>query len=318
MSETVDPPVEAPVSDPSDDLRSALGDAWDEVAGADAGRDERGRFASADAPAEPETETASDSEPAAPAEAAPPIPPPSTLEADDLSRWATLPREAQEFLAQREAKAQEAVQALEPVQKVLKQYEPLYAARGIAAPQAMASLFQAQHMLETRPHEAIAVLARQYGVQLPTADAANPANGDQFAALMQEVQQLRATVQEREERDAQATTAAIQTTIKEFAANPEHRHFPVVRSYMGALMQADPSLDMARAYEMACRAHPEVSKALSADAEKAERAKRSQAANEARSKAVSVRGGAPPVAGNGRVPDSLRGVIESAWSGSLN
>lgn len=315
MSETVDPPVEAPVVDAADDLRSALGDAWDEVSGGDTDRDERGRFANPDAPAEPEAAT---TEPEAPAEAAPAVPPPATLGADDLSRWATLPRDAQEFIAQREAKAHEAVSALEPVQRVLKQYEPLYAARGIPAPQAMASLFQAQHMLETRPHEAIAVLARQYGVALPTGDGANLANGDQFAALMQEVQQLRATVQEREVRDAQASTAAIETTIKEFATNPEHRHFPVVRSYMGALMQADPSLDMGRAYEMACRAHPEVSKALSADAEKAERAKRSQAANEARSKAVSVRGGAPPVNGAGRVPDSIRGVIESAWSGSIN
>lgn len=317
MSETIEPPVEA-APDPADDLRSALGSAWDELA-ADTGadRDERGRFSSADAPAEPEA-VATDPEPEAQAEAAPAVSPPATLGADDLSRWATLPRDAQEFIAQREAKAQEVAQALEPVQKVLKQYEPLYAARGIAAPQAMASLFQAQHMLETRPHEAIAVLARQYGVPISTGDGVNPANGDQFAALMQEVQQLRATVQEREVRDAQASTAAIETTIKEFAANPEHRHFPVVRSYMGALMQADPSLDMGRAYEMACRAHPEVSKALSADAEKAERAKRSQAANEARSKAVSVRGGAPPVTGAGRPSDSIRGLLDQAWSGSIN
>lgn len=310
MSETIEPVVEAASPDPADDLRAAIGDAWEQHDAPEADRDDKGRFANPDAPAEPVAE------PEAPVEAAPAIPPPATLGADDVSRWATLPREAQEFLAAREAKAQETARAYEPVQNVLKQYEPLYAARGIAAPQAMAALFEAQRMLETRPQEAIAVLARQYGVNIGAADPT--ATPDQITPLMQEVQQLKAALLEREARDAQAATTAIETSIKDFAANPEHRHFPTVRVYMGGLMQADPSLDMARAYEMACRAHPEISKEMSADGDKAERAKRTAAANEARTKAVSVRGGPPPAVGNGRAPDSLRAVLEGAWSGALN
>jgi hypothetical protein len=310
--------TEAPAPDAADDLRAAIGAAFDEhgdTPDTDTAtqRDERGRFAGAerdatDAPAEPEKAEA----PAEPE----PLSPPATLGADDISRWATLPREHQEWIAAREAKAHETVRALEPVQTVLKQYEPLYAARGIAAPQAMAALFEAQRMLETRPHEAIAVLARQYGVQMPDANAANPSN-TAHSALEHKVQQLEAKLAEREQAAEVEARQTIESTIRDFAAKPEHRHFPTVRTYMGALMQADPALDLARAYEMACRAHPEISKSLSAEAEKAEAARKAKAAQEAMGKRVSVRG-SPPISGAGRPPDDLRGVLSAAWDGNLH
>ena len=115
MSDTVEPVVEVASPDPADDLRAAIGDAWEQHDAPEADRDDKGRFANPDAPAEPVAE------PEAPVEAAPAIPPPATLGADDVSRWATLPREAQEFLSAREAKAQETARAYEPGQNVLKQ-----------------------------------------------------------------------------------------------------------------------------------------------------------------------------------------------------
>lgn len=322
MSETIDtaPTEAAPDTSPADDLRAAIGAAFEEHAPTEGARDERGRFAAheRDTSAVVSHETASDDTQPAPEAEAPPIEAPATLSADDLSRWATLPRDAQEFIAQREAKAAETARALEPVQSVLKQYEPLYAARGIAAPQALASLFEAQRMLETRPAEAIAVLARQYGVPLPQAEASTPSQpNDQISALMAHVQRLEAEIAQSKQIAERSASQTIEQTIREFAAKPEHRHFPTVRSYMGALMQADPSLDLARAYEMACRAHPEVSKALAAEAEKAANAEKAKRADEAKRKAVSVRG-APPMVGNGKVPDSIRGVLEAAFDGGLH
>lgn len=321
MSETLDATAPEATADTSaaDDLRSAIGAAFDEHDPPDASasnRDERGRFAP-DPPASGSSEAggpsvASDAQ-AAPAEA-PAIAAPSSLSADDLSRWATLPREAQQIVAQEAAKAAEAARALEPLQTVLRKHEPLYAARGIAAPQALDALFEAQRMLETRPAEAIAVLARQYGVALPQAEA-NPSQPQD--PLMQELQQVRAELAQFKQQSEQTASQTIEQTIREFAANPEHRHFPTVRSYMGALMQADRSLDLPRAYEMACRAHPDVSKIIAADAEKAANAEKAKRAEEAKRKAVSVRG-APPMAGNGQVPDSIRGVISAAWDGALH
>lgn len=322
MSETLDAaPTEAPTdTSPADDLRAAIGAAFEEHAPADTSRDERGRFAAheRDTNAVADHKTAPRDEQLAPeAGAAPPIEPPATLSADDLSRWATLPRDAQEWVAQREAKAAESARALEPVQSVLKQYEPLYAARGIAAPQALASLFEAQRMLETRPVEAIAVLARQYGVPLPQAEANPSQPNDQISALMAHVQRLEAEIAQSKQAAERSASQTIEQTIREFAAKPEHRHFPTVRTYMGALMQADPSLDLARAYEMACKAHPEVSKSLAAEAEKAANAEKAKRAAEAKGKAVSVRG-APPMVGTGAVPDSIRGTLAAAWDGALH
>jgi len=322
VSETLDAaPTEAPDTSPADDLRSAIGAAFDEHDAPETDRDDRGRFASN----EPQQPSAPDTEPtqgiaAEPAEPdAPAIDPPASLSADDLSRWATLPREHQEWVAAREAKAQETARSLEPVQSVLKQYEPLYAARGIPAPQAMAQLFEAQRMLESpRAAEAIAVLARQYGVDLSQfgSGATNQPN-DAVTALMQEVQQLKAEVAQSRQAAVQSASDSIDTTIREFAANPANRHFPTVRSYMGALMTADPALDMATAYQMACRAHPTVSKALSSEAEKASMAAKTKAANEARGKAVSVRGSLPST-GAVAVPDSVRGTLNAAWDGQLH
>lgn len=325
MSETLDAPAPDTTTDTSaaDDLRSAIGAAFDEHDGPDTPdttRDDRGRFAG-NSPADgslsaPSEVKGSEASPAPVAEA-PAIEAPATLSADDLSRWATLPRDAQELIAQREAKAAETVRALEPVQSVLKQYEPLYAARGIPAPQALASLFEAQRMLETRPAEAIAVLARQYGVPIHQAGANPSQPQDEITQIVAHVRNLEAKIAEREQAAEQTATQTIEQTIRQFAANPEHRHFPTVRNFMGALMQADPALDLPRAYEMACRAHPDVSKIIAADADRASNADKAKRAAEAKGRAVSVRG-APPMVGNGAVPDSVRGVLSAAWDGALH
>lgn len=321
MSETIEAPAPdtAPTPDPVDDLRAAIGAAFDEHAEPDAApqRDERGRFAGREVPEGAEPAAPEPKAEAAPAEL-PPLPPPATLAADDVSRWATLPREHQEWIAAREAKAQETTKAFEPINEVLTKYSPLFAARGVPPAQAIAALFEAQHMLQTRPNDAIRALAREFGATLPTAEAHPSNDNDQWNALVQEVQQLRAAVAESQQATAQERRIALETQIRDFASNPAHRHFPIVRPYMGALMTADPELDMARAYEMACRAHPSVSKALADEEAKAAIAARTKAANEARAKQVSVRGGAPPVAGNGAAPDSLRGTLVAAWDGALH
>lgn len=319
MSETLDaaPTEGTPDTSPADDLRAAIGAAFDEHGSGETERDDRGRFAAREREtnAVADHETAPRDEQPAPEPEAPPIEAPASLSADDLSRWATLDRATQEWIAAREAKASESARTWEPVQNVLKQYEPLYAARGIAAPQALASLFEAQRMLETRPAEAIEVLARQYGVPFPRAEASTPSQpNDQISALLAEVQSLKAEIAQSKQVAEYSAAQATEQTIREFAAKPEHRHFPTVRGFMGELMRAGWASDLASAYEMACRAHPEVSKALAAEAEKAANAEKAKRADEAKRRAVSVRG-APPTIGNGQVPDSIRGNLYAAWDG---
>ena len=305
MSETIDAPIaEAPAPvDAGDDLRAAIGAAWDEVEGAAQGatdeaptperaRDESGKFAAA--------ETAEGGPPAAEAEA-PEAPP--AVEAPAPS----------------------------PLDTVLEEYKPLYAAVGLPPEQAVRSLFEAQRMLQTRPVEAIQTLAAQFGVDLAqfapkapltaTQAAAAPLPNDPvMAAVYQKVQQLEQVINTQQQQAIEAENARVNGTISAFAADPKHVHFPTVRRAMGALMQAGEAEDMATAYEMACRAHPQISQTIAkAEAEtraKAEAEAKRKAAAEAKTKAVSVRGSAP-APGFATVPTDVRGLLEAAFDGRL-
>jgi hypothetical protein len=296
------PESEAPTG-PADDLAAAIGSAFDTLAGATdeaqdgPQRDERGRFASADTDEEAKPDDQSQAE------------------------------------AAEEASAAEAPQppARTPLDEVLDTYKPLYAARGIAPDQAMRSLFEAQKVLEERPVEAIQVLARQYGVDLrqfvqpqqPPAQAQAPAqpNDPAMAAVMAEVKQLKDYIQAQQQQTVQAEDARVQESIAAFASDPKHSHFPTVRTMMGALMQAGTAKDLATAYEMACRAHPEVFAATQKSAAEAkaktDNAGKAKAAADARNKAASVRGSVP-VPGNAVASKSLDALLEAAWESRLN
>ena len=316
MSETIDAPqvdeaaAPAPEADPADDLRAALSSAYDEVSAsappeegeADRLRDERGRFARAetdDTPAEPvaaaEQETPADGQQAQAAPQARPALPPEVA----------------------------------AVSSVLEEYKPLYAARGVPPDQAMRALFEAQRVLETRPEEAIQVLARQYGVNLakfapqaaPQQPEATQSTDPTIQALYREVETLKGFLSAQQQQTQRAQVDQVQSVINEFAADPKHAHFQAVEPIMAALISSGQAKGLEAAYDMACRAHPEVSRAIqSAEAEaraKTEREARAKAAAEAKAKAVSVRGSAV-VNGFAKPPDSVRGVLEAAWDGRLN
>lgn len=326
MSETLDAPqTDTPTPEavaPEDDLRAAIGAAFDEVAG------------KADADAEP------DAEPEA-----------RTQERDERGRFVGQARDAEpEAEAGEQEKAEDEVQAeaappprpevppeLAPVKQVLDEYSHLYAPAGVAPDAAVRALFAAQKALQERPYEAIQSLARSFGVDLtkfapqqqaaqpqPQAQTNDPAVNVALERLARLEQTFQAQQQQAEQQQQQAAAAAraqIEGAIAEFAADPKHTHFPAVRHLMGGLMQAGAANDLATAYEMACRAHPEVSKAIAKAEtearEKAAAAERAKAAAQAKAKAVSVRG-SPPINGTPRAPESLRGLIEAAWDGRLN
>jgi hypothetical protein len=90
---------------------------------------------------------------------------------------------------------------------------------------------------------------------------------------------------------------------------------------MAALISSGQAKGLEQAYEMACRAHPEISKAIAAaETEARERAsakERQRVAAEAKAKAVSVRG-SPVINGFAKVPDSVEETLAAAWDGRLN
>lgn len=297
-------PAATPEPSPAADLASAISAAWDahsgeaQPEGEGPQRDERGRFVAAQGEEAPQQEE----EPVSEEQAQAP-----------------------------EAPRAEVPQPVNPVAEILEAYKPLYAARGIAPEHAVRSLFEAQKVLEERPVEAIQVLARQYGVDLrqfapqpqqqAPAQAAQPQPNDPVAALQRQVEELKQFIVSQQQKAQEAETATVAQSIEAFASDPKHPHFPTVRTMMGALMQAGTAKDMEAAYEMACRAHPEVWKAIqTAEAEtkaKVAAAERAKAAADARTKAVSVRGSVP-VPGVAKGPTTLKGMLEAAWDGRLN
>lgn len=312
MSETIEAPqidtAPAPEADPADDLRAAIGAAYDEVAGETTeppaepestegpARDERGRFASA---ADPSADPEPAAEPeAASVEAAAPAPVPSDLA---------------------------------PVKAVLDEYRDQYAGRGLAPAEAMRALFGAEKALRERPYDAIAQLARDFGVDLsrfapqapqqPPQAAQAQTNDPTVAAALERLQRLEAHISTQQQQQELASRAQTERTIADFAADPKHTHFPAVRVLMGGLMQAGAANDLASAYEMACRAHPEISQTIAkseaAARERAAAEDRRKAAAEAKAKAVSVRGSSV-VNGFTKAPDTLRDTLLAAWDGRLN
>jgi hypothetical protein len=314
MNETLDAPqVDEPAAstpDPADDLRAALSSAFDEVAGATEAepestegpaRDERGRFAAqADAELDKITDQVVDASKAAQAKPAEVAPEPPPIPAD-----------------------------LAPIKSVLDEFKDQYAARGLAPAEAMRALFGAEKALRERPYEAIQVLARDFGVDLSKfapapqkqAPEAQGTTDPTIQALYQEVANLKGMLTTQQQQTQQAHVAEVQRVINEFAADPKHSHFQAVEPIMAALISNGQAKGLEAAYDMACRAHPEISRTLAkseTDArEKTERDARVKAAAEAKAKVVSVRG-SPSVNGFAKPPDDLRGLLSAAWDGRVN
>lgn len=316
MSETidapqVDTPAEAPSPDPADDLRAALGAAYDEVAGPEETgaqeRDERGRFtrAAGDEPAESDA-------------------PEPTEEAPIDEVKAQAPEEARPALPPE----------LAPVKQVLDEYAHLYRAKGVAPEAAVRALFDAEVALRNRPEEAFPALAQAFGfdimkwaqARMPQPPAQQNAQAPQpadpaYQAVLAKVQQLESQLTAQQQRSQQAQASQVERMVAEFAADPKHVHFASVEPLMAAFIEKGQAKDLEAAYEMACRAHPDVyrqiQQAEAAAKEKAQLEARRNAAAQAKAKVASVRG-TPTVNGFAKPPDDLRGTISAAWDGRLN
>lgn len=318
MSETIDAPVvdaapEASAPDAADDLRAALAGAYDEHDTSEEvesrARDDRGRFAAH----ERETTEVVDHEPPVDETQA-------EVKTDALKAEAT--EETRPALPPEMA----------PVKDVLDQYKHLYAAKGVAPEAAVKALFDAEIALRSNPEQAFPALAQAFGFDIMRWAAARmaPAQNEQapampadpaYQALVAKVQQLEshlsATEQRAQQQAHQAQAATIQRVIDEFAADPKHAHFPAVESMMAALISSGQAKDMPTAYDMACRAHPDVYKAIT-QAEQATAAKaRQRDAAEAKSRAVSVRG-TPSVNGFAQPPEDLRSLLGAVMDGRVN
>lgn len=233
-------------------------------------------------------------QPEAPAvETAPPsIDPPASWSADAKAKWAALPPDVREYIAQRESEAHKAItqtgerlKGFEALDAVIgPRREALKATWGNEGA-AIQQLFQLSDFATSDPAGFVHWFAQQNRVdlsRLASATAAAPAD-PQVAALHQKVATLETTL-------TQQQMQAMENDIRNFAeaksadGNPLRPHFNEVRVEMGRLMQAQLATTLDDAYAKAVRTNDAVWAKVQAE----EAASRAKAAAEAEAKRIAA------------------------------
>ena len=244
--------------------------------------------------------------------------PPSSWRPAAKAEYARLPEPVREEIKKRETDFQRGIEQYKSAANVgrsfyeiLKPFEAHLAAEGATPQQAVKSILEITQRLRTgAPQDKVGTLlwlGQQYGVDLSTAIGATPEQTDdmngavqramapfmqQFETFRQSQEQAKQQQQEQRQQQVQQAIHAFRTATDE-KGKPKHIYFDNVwEQYMRPYLQSGTAKSLDQAYELACRAHPEVSAALSAEQQKsaeaqrledqrkkAEDAKRSAAAN---------------------------------------
>lgn len=280
------PPAADDTATATDDL-SSLYDQITAGEGAEDG-DAPGGQASEDQAPEPSEE---------PSETA--IPRPAAWSADRDEVWSQLPREAQEYIAEREREAHTRISQLgatakqaEPILDVLKQYPATFERAGVSPAEGISELLKAQELLNSDPVTGISHIANMYGVDL--AMMANGTN-EQIAQMQSELAALRTEQRLRAEREQASRFETLEQRIDRWAQDKEHYAdveaalVPILQTIDRAGKTEEQILD--EAYERAIWATPEVrEKILAAEREKqeAEKAKMQRARDAKKAKRMNA------------------------------
>jgi len=289
-------------------------DAATESAAAARARDERGRFAKvaegeqpAGKPEHPADAAAPGAENPAPAQAsAEPVDlPPSTWTPEAKAAYQALPPVVRREIKKREADFQrginqykELAQHGDVMQRAIQPYMPMIQSEGGDPVKSVSQLLNTAYRLRTgSPAERgqmVMAIAQQFGADLSPWMQGQP-QGEQSTidqraiqayvqqlvaqqtAPLQQYQQSMLTAKQQQE---QAAAAQTQQQIEQFrtAVNaqgqPEHVYFDNVRPLMASLIESGSANTLDDAYAMACRAHPEVAKAVAAEQQQRAEAQR--------------------------------------------
>lgn len=290
--------AEAPQQDTSSSLADELSAVWDDVHEREKGPDRAadGKFAKrnhvADALApeaeEPASETqdqSPDEGQAEPLKAA--IEPPTSWSGEMKAKFAALPPDAQEYIAQRERDAHARItqlgqqaKAFEPLNKVLEQHQDLFASKGLTPDDGINRLLTVQRALESDPHATIQRLAQMYGVTLPTGEpgSENPQVSilqNRIAQLEGQIRETREKVVSREQREIETQRQTIVSAVDEFAkSKPDYDILePYIEEAVRLIRMKEPNTPvkdvLEQAYEKAVWLHPDTrAKRIAEEAEK--------------------------------------------------
>ncbi len=267
----------------------------------------------------------------------PPLDAPEHWSAADKERFSGMPRDAQEYVLERDKsmtadytrKTQETAQMrqqLEPLMHVLEPMMPAIRQAGLTPQQYMAQLIQGDRSIQQNPLGAIRHIASNAGISLEALEqpaATVPQPDPLLTTLQQEVRNLQGHIQTSEQRAEQERLAGLQYSIdgfaneKDEAGNLKHPHFEALRANMGQLMTAGAANDLNEAYQKALRLddtlYQESIEAEKSKVKEAEDKRRKEAV--AKAKKVPTRRSANPPSGSVQAND-LDGVLAGVLDGA--
>lgn len=225
--------------------------------------------------ATPDLKVPGSPEAAPPEPALPAIEAPQSLPDDVKKAWSTLPRDIQQVWSRRESESHAKITADGERLKSLGAFEELSTSIqdrlrevNAPAPEYFRRLADADRLLVQNGPAGLRQIAQMYGIDLQAAfGAGQPMQGQQadpqFNALAQELGAIKSKLTQQEQASEQAKVAEVNAKIEAFKKNAPH--FDKVEALMAKLYE--PGLELQQLYDMATKAHPEVSKALEAERE---------------------------------------------------
>lgn len=254
---------------------------------------------------------------------------PASWRKEAKEQWNALPLPVKAEIAKRERENLSALKDVEQklasrekdsgeLGKVLAPFEQDWGARGIRTSEAIAQTLSRAKYAYANPEKFIREFAAETGVNLNFSQT-GPDDGTyqdpQLAALQAKIagfeQQFTQQQQTAQQAQLQAKQQAVQAfeNAKDEAGNLKFPHHEKVRDLMAGVLPriaaTEPNLNygeqLAKAYEMACRAHPEVWQQMREDllvqSQSSQVQQQAQAAQKAKGFAVSP--ASSPVGGNG-------------------
>lgn len=259
---------------------------------------------------------------------------PSSWKPEARELWGQIPDAAKQEIARWEATVKNGLKQAADVRRfgdaineVVAPYRGTIEAEGSNVVQAIGHLMQTAQALRTAPapHKAqlVAGMIKQFGIDVQMLDRAlvgtMPETVDpQVAAIKSQLdqelaplRQMQQQMQQQQQMLSMQQQEEARRKVDEFIANPPEFLDDVTQDMvniinLGAQRGVDYTLQ--QAYDIACRAHPEVSKVLQQREQMRAAQTLSQTAQKAKQAAVSL-GGAPSLGGEEKSPDSIRDAI---------
>ena len=242
------------------------------------------------------------------------------------AKWNELPNEVRAEIAKRESDVHKGFTKMDEerafgreIQRAISPYEALIRSEGSTPAAAVQALFNTAYVLRTGTPQlkaqALAQVAQQYGVDISALNQPQQQVDPQVATLHQKIAQLEAYATQTQQAQQQYVQQQALQTVEAFKSDPSHPYFEAVQDRMAQLLTSGAAQDLAQAYEISVWERPDLRQQLLAKAQPQQVAR--QKAEKARTKGVSVRGGAggyqpPPANPNASVRDDLMAALEEA------